>query len=150
MAPASQEPEPASATTTRPDSDSSVDNIAQARSSPASQFRAYAPLLSPGAPAPFGPIRRCSVTLVDSLKVPIHRNWSGLDPPLGEQAASALEANLTNLENRLDALLAAFEASEGGAEAPKDPNDTQDGNPPNGQKRNEGSGPDASGAAKKP
>ncbi|EQB43467.1 hypothetical protein CGLO_17871 [Colletotrichum gloeosporioides Cg-14] len=94
MAPASQEPEPASATTTRPDSDSSVDNIAQ--------------------------------------------------------AASALEANLTNLENRLDALLAAFEASEGGAEAPKDPNDTQDGKPPNGQKRNEGSGPDASGAAKKP
>ncbi|KAJ0386061.1 hypothetical protein COL922a_005088 [Colletotrichum nupharicola] len=84
MAPASQEPEPASATTTRPDSDSSVDNIAQsfclelstgvrpvlllplgprsswfvsltlaiilgsqARSSSASQFRAYAPLLSP-------------------------------------------------------------------------------------------------------
>lgn len=36
----------------------------------------------PGAPAPFGPIRRCSVTLVDSLRVPIHRNWSGLDPPL--------------------------------------------------------------------
>ncbi|KAL3306506.1 hypothetical protein RB213_010639 [Colletotrichum asianum] len=94
MAPASQEPEPASATTTRPDSDSSVDNIAQ--------------------------------------------------------AASALEANLTNLENRLDALLAAFEASEGGAEAPKDTNDTHNGNTPSGQKHNEGSGPDASGAAKKP
>ncbi|KAJ0330252.1 hypothetical protein COL5a_003311 [Colletotrichum fioriniae] len=28
----------------------------------------------------------------------------------GEQAASALEANLTNLEGRLDALLAAFES----------------------------------------
>ncbi|KAH9243008.1 hypothetical protein K456DRAFT_130027 [Colletotrichum gloeosporioides 23] len=84
MAPASQEPEPASATTTRPDSDSSVDNIAQA-------YR---------------------------------------DLQRGEQAASALEANLTNLENRLD--------------------DTQDRNSPSGQKRNEGSGPDASGAAKKP
>ncbi|TEA11936.1 hypothetical protein C8034_v006983 [Colletotrichum sidae] len=30
----------------------------------------------------------------------------------GEQAATALEANLTNLENRLDALLAAFEYPE--------------------------------------
>ncbi|KAK1843327.1 hypothetical protein CCHR01_14052 [Colletotrichum chrysophilum] len=68
----------------------------------------------------------------------------------GEQAASALEANLTNLENRLDALLAAFESSEGGAEAPKDTNDTHNGNTPSGQKHNEGSGPDASGAAKKP
>ena len=28
----------------------------------------------------------------------------------GEQAASALEANLTNLEGKLDAMLAAFEA----------------------------------------
>ncbi|GKT55161.1 hypothetical protein ColTof3_02500 [Colletotrichum tofieldiae] len=30
----------------------------------------------------------------------------------GEQAATALETNLTNLESRLDALLAAFEANE--------------------------------------
>ncbi|KAK1636882.1 hypothetical protein BDP81DRAFT_30088 [Colletotrichum phormii] len=30
----------------------------------------------------------------------------------GEQAASALEANLTNLEGRLDALLAAFESAQ--------------------------------------
>jgi hypothetical protein len=30
----------------------------------------------------------------------------------GEQAATALEANLTNLESKLDALLAAFEANE--------------------------------------
>ncbi|KAI8240514.1 hypothetical protein K4K57_000688 [Colletotrichum sp. SAR 10_99] len=104
MAPASQEPEPVSATTTRPDNDSSVDNIAQA-------YR---------------------------------------DLQRGEQAASALEANLTNLENRLDALLAAFESSEGGAEAPKDTNDTHNRNTPSGQKHNEGSGPDASGAAKKP
>ncbi|KAI8152847.1 hypothetical protein K4K49_009007 [Colletotrichum sp. SAR 10_70] len=104
MAPASQEPEAASATTTRPDNDSSVDNIAQA-------YR---------------------------------------DLQRGEQAASALEANLTNLENRLDALLAAFESSEGGAEAPKDTNDTHNGNTPSGQKHNEGSGPDASGAANKP
>jgi len=36
----------------------------------------------PGAPAPLRPIRRYSVTLADSLRVPIHRNWSGLDPPL--------------------------------------------------------------------
>ncbi|KAF0332426.1 hypothetical protein GQ607_000442 [Colletotrichum asianum] len=161
MAPASQEPEPASATTTRPDSDSSVDNIAQnfclelstgvrpvllgprsswfvsltfalilgsqARSSSASQFRAYATLRS-------SPRRSCTIETHSP----------------GEQAASALEANLTNLENRLDALLAAFEASEGGAEAPKDTNDTHNGNTPSGQKHNEGSGPDASGAAKKP
>ncbi|KAL0939061.1 uncharacterized protein CTRU02_205671 [Colletotrichum truncatum] len=33
-------------------------------------------------------------------------------PRGGEQAATALEANLTSLENRLDALLAAFEAAE--------------------------------------
>ncbi|KAK2769054.1 hypothetical protein CKAH01_00661 [Colletotrichum kahawae] len=77
------------------------------------------------------------------------------DASSGEQAASALEANLTNLENRLDALLAAFEASEGGAKAPKDTSDTHNGNSPdgtspNGQKHNEGSGPDAVGAAKKP
>ncbi|TDZ17819.1 hypothetical protein Cob_v009360 [Colletotrichum orbiculare MAFF 240422] len=69
MAPASQEQELESGspkTTTRPDNESSVDNIAQA----------YRDLLR------------------------------------GEQAATALEANLTNLENRLDALLAAFEYPE--------------------------------------
>ncbi|KAI0160318.1 hypothetical protein GGR57DRAFT_499730 [Xylariaceae sp. FL1272] len=33
----------------------------------------------------------------------------------GEQQAAAIEANLTNLENKLDALLAAFEAN--GSEA---------------------------------
>ncbi|TID04394.1 hypothetical protein CH35J_002610 [Colletotrichum higginsianum] len=66
MAPASQETESASPTTTRPDGESSVDNIAQA----------YRDLVR------------------------------------GEQAAAALEANLTTLESRLDALLAAFEASE--------------------------------------
>ncbi|KAJ0313764.1 hypothetical protein COL516b_000708 [Colletotrichum fioriniae] len=64
MAPTSKAPESASPTTTGPDGDSSVDNIAQA----------YKDLLR------------------------------------GEQAASALEANLTNLEGRLDALLAAFES----------------------------------------
>ncbi|KXH61140.1 hypothetical protein CSAL01_02337 [Colletotrichum salicis] len=58
----------------------------------------------------------------------IHR-----DAPSGEQAASALEANLTNLEGRLDALLAAFESAqepnEDGTVAPpgqdaKKPDDT--------------------------
>ncbi|KAK1729391.1 hypothetical protein CaCOL14_002661 [Colletotrichum acutatum] len=80
MAPTSKAPESASPTTTGPDGDSSVDNIAQA----------YKDLLR------------------------------------GEQAASALEANLTNLEGRLDALLAAFESAQ-------EPN--EDGNvaPPPGQ-----------------
>ncbi|KAK7459391.1 hypothetical protein Landi51_00983 [Colletotrichum acutatum] len=52
-----------------------------------------------------------------SLRIPTLR---------GEQAASALEANLTNLEGRLDALLAAFESAQ-------EPN--EDGNvaPPPGQ-----------------
>ncbi|KAF9879254.1 hypothetical protein CkaCkLH20_03487 [Colletotrichum karsti] len=93
MAPASQEPEPASPTTNRPDGES-VDNIAQ--------------------------------------------------------AASALEANLTNLENRLDALLAAFEATEepqkegdSSATAKDDkPNkgDAHNGDSSNGQKEQNGSG----------
>lgn len=35
----------------------------------------------------------------------------------GEQAATALEANLSNLESKLDALLAAFETGETGQNA---------------------------------
>ncbi|KAK1545482.1 hypothetical protein CPAR01_02984 [Colletotrichum paranaense] len=70
MAPTSKAPESASPTTTGPDGDSSVDNIAQ--------------------------------------------------------AASALEANLTNLEGRLDALLAAFESAQ-------EPNEDGTVAPPPGQ-----------------
>ncbi|KXH28535.1 hypothetical protein CNYM01_13662 [Colletotrichum nymphaeae SA-01] len=44
----------------------------------------------------------------------------------GEQAASALEANLTNLEGRLDALLAAFESAQ-------EPNEDGTVAPPPGQ-----------------
>ncbi|KAH0436956.1 hypothetical protein CcaCcLH18_04056 [Colletotrichum camelliae] len=178
MAPASQEPEPASAATTRPDSDSSVDNIAQnfclelstgvrpvllpwVPGHRASQFRAYAPLLSPALLhhlAPFAVVLSSSLIRSKSPSIRTGAVWTlpcAVWALRGEQAASALEANLTNLENRLDALLAAFEASEGGAEAPKDTSDTHngkspDGTSPNGQKHNEGSGPDAVGAAKKP
>ncbi|KAK2020300.1 hypothetical protein LZ32DRAFT_652825 [Colletotrichum eremochloae] len=75
MVPAPQEPESAPPTTTRPDGESSVDNIAQ--------------------------------------------------------AATALETNLTSLESRLDALLAAFEAKEksdqGGTKAPQNKNSNEDG-----------------------
>ncbi|KAK1657185.1 hypothetical protein BDP55DRAFT_735131 [Colletotrichum godetiae] len=58
------------------------------------------------------------------------------------QAASALEANLTNLEGRLDALLAAFESAqepnEDGTVAPpsqdaKKPDDTVPNKPSNGE-----------------
>ncbi|WYZ34673.1 hypothetical protein EsH8_I_000949 [Colletotrichum jinshuiense] len=68
----------------------------------------------------------------------------------GEQAATALEANLTNLESRLDALLAAFEVAEGspkdGTAVPQDDNlKNQDGAAHNGaadgQNENEGSDP---------
>ncbi|KAF4423440.1 hypothetical protein CFRS1_v004656 [Colletotrichum fructicola] len=141
MAPASQEPEPASATTTRPDNDSSVDNIAQA----------YRDLQRQREMRAFGyrsPSKAATSGKVLGPLLPFRSQLVAIS--IGEQAASALEANLTNLENRLDALLAAFESSEGGAEAPKDTNDTHNGNTPSGQKHNEGSGPDASGAAKKP
>ncbi|KAI1264108.1 hypothetical protein F5Y18DRAFT_428188 [Xylariaceae sp. FL1019] len=42
----------------------------------------------------------------------LKRKW-----PRGERQAAAIEANLTNLENKLDALLAAFDA--GGSESPE-------------------------------
>ncbi|CAH0026662.1 unnamed protein product [Clonostachys rhizophaga] len=38
----------------------------------------------------------------------------------GEQAATALEANLSNLESKLDALLAAYEPAEATGEGGKD------------------------------
>lgn len=38
-------------------------------------------------------------------------NWWAKNKNRGEQAASAMEANLTNLEKKLDAMLAAFEAA---------------------------------------
>ncbi|KAI3545033.1 hypothetical protein CSPX01_05239 [Colletotrichum filicis] len=84
----------------------------------------------------------------------------GLDYPLapraykGEQAASALEANLTNLEGRLDALLAAFESTqepnEDGTVAPppghdaKKPDDTVLAKTPNcGTQSSESKSPEA-------
>ncbi|UQC80248.1 uncharacterized protein CLUP02_05730 [Colletotrichum lupini] len=74
--------------------------------------------------------------------------------PLGEQAASALEANLTNLEGRLDALLAAFESAqepnEDGTVAPppgqdaKKPDDTVLAKTPNyGTQSSESKSPEA-------
>ncbi|KDN61820.1 hypothetical protein CSUB01_00365 [Colletotrichum sublineola] len=48
-----------------------------------------------------------------------------------DEAATALETNLTSLESRLDALLAAFEAKEksdqGGTKAPQNKNSKEDG-----------------------
>ncbi|KXH51034.1 hypothetical protein CSIM01_12114 [Colletotrichum simmondsii] len=74
-------------------------------------------------------------TVLSSLAqiVPRILAWhnSGAAPVLtfirsGEQAASALEANLTNLEGRLDALLAAFESAQ-------EPNEDGTVAPPPGQ-----------------
>ncbi|KAI9167002.1 hypothetical protein HJFPF1_03121 [Paramyrothecium foliicola] len=46
----------------------------------------------------------------------------------GEQAATALEANLSNLESKLDALLATFEAKN-----PEQPEDKTKGKPADGK-----------------
>ncbi|KAK2065955.1 hypothetical protein LY76DRAFT_640677 [Colletotrichum caudatum] len=63
------------------------------------------------------------------------------------QAATTLEANLTNLESRLDALLAAFEANEksdqGGTAPPQNENSKKDGTAHHGasdREKEDGSG----------
>ncbi|KAK2050212.1 hypothetical protein LZ31DRAFT_590111 [Colletotrichum somersetense] len=63
------------------------------------------------------------------------------------QAATTLEANLTNLESRLDALLAAFEANEksnqGGTAAPQNENSKEEGTAHHGvsdREKEDGSG----------
>ncbi|GKT42052.1 uncharacterized protein ColSpa_02233 [Colletotrichum spaethianum] len=76
-------------------------------------------------------------------------------PGGGEQAATALETNLTNLESRLDALLAAFEANEkskqNGAAAPQDKDlKRQDGTTHCGTSNGEKDGSGSNEAAKKP
>jgi hypothetical protein len=43
------------------------------------------------------------------------KRTNALSSPRGEQQAAAIEANLTNLESKLDALLASIEAGSSGA-----------------------------------
>jgi len=73
----------------------------------------------------------------------------------GEQAATTLETNLTNLESRLDALLAAFEANgksdQAGTAAPHNENSKEDGTTHHGTSDTEKKdGPGSNEPARKP
>ncbi|KAF6813930.1 hypothetical protein CSOJ01_04336 [Colletotrichum sojae] len=167
MAPASQEPEPASPTT-RTDSESSVESIAQtykdlirSRPGPARGLSVppgyrtgqLNPKLEPGitrTEAKVGkpintvastgalltalPAMVCLGQCIEARQPEPHCEISeraaggDADEP-GEQAAAALEANLTNLENRLDALLAAFEAADGPGKSGDDHANSKDEEP---------------------
>ncbi|OAA69479.1 hypothetical protein ISF_02749 [Cordyceps fumosorosea ARSEF 2679] len=56
----------------------------------------------------------------------------------GEQTATQLEANLTNLESKLDAMLAAFEQQQGSPAPPAQGGRTDGGKPASSESTNSG------------
>ncbi|KAK3383102.1 hypothetical protein B0T24DRAFT_587790 [Lasiosphaeria ovina] len=83
------------------------------------------PLSSPSSPSWSAPSALVGDHLAQTLKdlASGERGWDQFEPTpalqmlisIGEQTAAALEANLTNLESKLDELLASFDVPDGDA-----------------------------------